>query len=157
MAPPRKPLVPRLLSNIVKTNNGCWIWQGSKTKDGYGVMGIGRKQFRVHRVAFDVFKGRGAEGSFVCHSCDTPLCINPDHLFLGTPKDNTQDMIVKGRRTTLSGNDHPNIKITTEQHPKIRELREQHGMTLKMIAQQFGVTFQTISRICLEGNNHGTR
>jgi hypothetical protein len=77
----------------------CLLWTGVTKRDGYGVIGIGRgKQYRVHRIAWEVKYGAVPQGLLVCHKCDTPLCVNVDHLFLGTPKDNTQDMIRKGRR-----------------------------------------------------------
>lgn len=74
------------------------MWTGSKTKDGYGVIQIGRnKQYRVHRIAYENAFGKFPARFLVCHTCDKPLCVNPKHLFLGTPRDNTKDMIHKGR------------------------------------------------------------
>jgi hypothetical protein len=76
----------------------CLIWTGQRTRDGYGVIGIGRgKQYRVHRIAWEVCYGAIPDGLLVCHKCDTPLCVNIDHLFLGTAKDNVHDMMNKGR------------------------------------------------------------
>lgn len=90
----------RFNKKFIKTNS-CWIWHGAKQAGGYGTCKIikhGRKLFDgAHRISFRIHKGHIKKGLIVCHSCDTPACINPDHLFVGTYKDNTRDMIKKGR------------------------------------------------------------
>lgn len=76
---------------------GCWEYYGPCTDRDYGMIDYqGRKQF-VHRVVYRLMKGKIPEGLLVLHTCDNPKCCNPDHLFIGTHKDNTQDMIKKGR------------------------------------------------------------
>ena len=77
-------------------NGECWLWTGTK-KRGYGSIGIFYKEYKVHRISYEIFIGPIPEGMLVCHSCDTPLCFNPLHLFLGTDQDNTMDAIKKGR------------------------------------------------------------
>lgn len=155
MAPLRQPIESRLMRTMVE-RNGCWVWTGAKNRDGYGVLGVGRKQYRAHRVSYMTFCGPIPEGRLVCHKCDTPPCINPDHLFLGTPRDNSQDMVAKGRKHVVRGASHPSIKILPEHHASIREMRA-GGRTLKDIAGEYGVTFQTISAICLGVRNYGSR
>jgi hypothetical protein len=127
---------------------GCWLWTGFRDKDGYGNITIGRgRSFRTHRVAYEVFHGRAAEGMHVCHACDVPACINPQHLFLGTPADNVRDMYAKGRKRPLAGEAHPMARLTDAQVAEIREKRAL-GLTLAAIAECYGVSFQHVSLIC---------
>lgn len=86
---------------IPEPNSGCWLWTGAATAAGYGVVSKGprgrQKTYLTHRVAFESVNGAIPAGLFVCHRCDVPSCVNPDHLFLGTARDNTRDMLRKGR------------------------------------------------------------
>src|SRR5262245_6642261 len=102
------PLITRLERHIKVMPNGCWEWQGRRSRDGYGRMTITesrRPHTRpAHRVAWEHFNGPIPENMLVCHKCDNPPCINPAHLFLGTHRDNFRDMREKGRSATGSRN-----------------------------------------------------
>lgn len=154
MARAREPIRARIERSI-SLADGCWIWNGSYTRDGYGVLTVGRQQVRAHRASYSEFKGDIPPQMVVCHRCDNPKCVNPDHLFLGTHRDNTQDMIAKGRRPALSGADHPNIKVLPDQRQQIADMRKA-GSTLKEIAAKFGISFQRASAIAIEETRRGT-
>ena len=90
----------------VQKDSGCWEWDGCRDKDGYGQYQLPKVRLiqRAHRVAFTLAKGEIPIGMVVCHSCDNPSCINPEHLFLGTVKDNNADRAAKGRTFKPYGN-----------------------------------------------------
>jgi hypothetical protein len=90
--------IKRLFDNSVPVpESGCLLWVGNTTPNGYGQMTIGGKKIQVHRLSYEINGGDIPDGMLVCHHCDVRSCINPNHLFLGTHKDNTQDMMKKGR------------------------------------------------------------
>jgi hypothetical protein len=78
-------------------NTGCWFWMGFVTSHGYGKIVFNGRKVAAHRISYAVHKGKIKDGAVICHKCDVPGCVNPDHLFLGTQKDNVHDMIRKGR------------------------------------------------------------
>ncbi len=81
----------------VQKGDGCWEWQGSRNKLGYGITSLRGRAIRAHRVSWEIVNGPIPDGLLVCHRCDNPACVRPDHLFLGTQIDNLRDMRTKGR------------------------------------------------------------
>lgn len=131
----------------------CWEWQGLKNHRGYGTIGIRYpgKAWSIHRrasrVAYELTKGPVLEGLNCLHRCDNPSCVNPDHLFLGTIKDNTQDMIEKGRSKLMiyrRGQENPAVKITPEQVREIRAKYEPGKYGCKRLAQEYPITYQQV-------------
>lgn len=86
------------LRYYIKIENNCWNWQGALNHGGYGKFSMKTyKNISAHRASYIIFKGKIADNLYVCHTCDNPKCVNPDHLWLGTNKDNQRDSIKKGR------------------------------------------------------------
>jgi len=102
----RKPPVVRFVAFVSpEPNTGCWLWTGKVDRDGYGSFAIDRKTSeRAPRMAWRLFKGEIPEGQHVCHSCDFPPCVNPEHLFLGTVQENRADEVAKNRQARGSRN-----------------------------------------------------
>lgn len=96
-------IIESFWSKVDKTET-CWLWTKSKYRHGYGCFCAMGTRHKAHRVSYEIAYGKIKDGLFVCHKCDNPSCVNPDHLFLGTHKDNALDMVNKGR--------HPSQKKT---------------------------------------------
>lgn len=140
----------RLLKGI-KENNGCWEWQGSLNNKGYPFQSWGqkpnKKKTTLHRVSYLVWKGEIEKGKCVLHKCDNPKCINPEHLYIGTYKDNTKDVLDRGRGNAPKGSKAGMSKLTEWQVVEIRKMREE-GKTLKEIGDHFSMTGANICDIC---------
>lgn len=145
---PPKPTTPisRVWPKVDKSGD-CWLFQGAKDSGGYGhLKGPGGTIVSAHRVVYEATYGPVPVGYIVCHTCDNPACVRPEHLFAGTPRDNTQDMIKKGRNNASPGEAHGTAKLTTDQ---VREIRARaiNGETQAHIARYYGVGRTIISHI----------
>jgi len=128
----------RFFDKIDKTET-CWLWTaGSRGKPGYGSFKLNGKVIDAHRVSYIIHKGDIPIGMYVCHTCDNRICCNPAHLFLGTTKDNVQDMIKKGRKKTVKGSSCSWAKLTEDQIVKMLKLFEQ-GYTNAQVGKMFGI------------------
>lgn len=128
---------------------GCWEWTGSKCGRGYGQVKMDYVNLRAHRVAYMLVHGDPGD-LFICHACDNPSCVNPAHLFAGTPADNMADRSAKGRAP--SGENHPQAKLSADDVKSIRAAWEGKGGTQGKIAADYGVSRSTISAI-VNGQN----
>lgn len=176
MPPKVTPVATRFWSKV-DTSGECWLWTGA-TNGRYGKIGRGGRGVSpasVHRVAYEMAYGPIPEGFAVCHRCDVPLCVRPDHLFLGTTSDNMQDAARKGRMPT--GNQHP-LRLRPERaatgdrngsrtHPErlprgeantqskltpdlVRAMRQRYadgGISYARLAADFGVTTMTAFKV----------
>lgn len=133
----------RFHHNYKVQQDGCWLWQGALDKDGYGRPKINGKLIRSNRAAWALYNGAIPEGMLVCHKCDNPSCVNPEHLFLGTPKDNTQDMFRKGRQHDRKGANHSNARLTDIEIAAIKIDKRR----VKDIAIHYGIHWRHVYRI----------
>ncbi len=100
---PTRTLEERFWSKVDKSGE-CWIWTGATRTSGYGAFAVPPGRVRdAHRMSFELSGGEIPAGAFVCHHCDTPRCVRPGHLFIGTPADNTHDMVSKQRHNPWAG------------------------------------------------------
>lgn len=163
----------------IREEDDCWEWMMGKDRDGYGKFWHIGQSCLAHRVAWVLTNGNIPSGLLICHTCDNPGCVNPRHLFQGTPKDNTSDMYRKGRAIVGEKHwthihpeklaygkrngryTHPEKipygeksgtnKLTEKQVFLILELWNQ-GVTQVEIAFRFNIAQQTVSDIC-RGNS----
>lgn len=130
----------------------CWEWTASCSSDGYGQMWRGKDikgHLSSHRFSWELHNGRIENGFFVLHKCDNKLCVNPNHLFLGTQLDNIRDMDMKGRRVSAQpyGENSGTCKFTDE---KIRQIREKYSTgqyLVRELSDEFGVSTSHVSAI----------
>ena len=123
---------------------GCWIWTGSLSGSGYGRIQFHGRLTDAHRAAWILAKGSIPAGMFVCHSCDVKTCINPAHLFLGSPLDNMRDMIAKGRDRYGRQKQATQLRMLTDEEARAVIAS---ALSFAQLAKQFGVSRSTIQHI----------
>lgn len=142
MARPRRDVAERFSECwMPEPFSGCWLWTGHAKETGYGVICWNLRPIRAHRLSWILFRGEIPKNLHVLHKCDTPSCVNPDHLFLGTHSDNMQDCLSKNR--TARGIKSGRAKLSESDVKEIRLLQE-GGMSYRVIARQFSVDQRTI-------------
>lgn len=150
-----QPIEPRFWSKVIRSDDGCWLWSGW-TSRGYGCIKVGGKKKLSHRVSWELHNGPVPDGLFVCHHCDTPGCVRPDHLFLGTSQENSADRDAKGRQAKGSkthrkhiprGEGHTQSKLQECDVIEIRTLYASGAFEMSALARRFGVTRNLVSEI----------
>lgn len=144
----KNKIISRFWNRVeITPDNQCWKWKSYKqTGGGYGIIASNFKFFEyAHRVSWEIHYGPIPKGMLICHHCDNPECANPKHLFLGTSKDNVQDMIQKGRKNPAHS--HPNRKSTGEGYKLSKSdidysinAYDHINITMKDLAKKFNVT-----------------
>ncbi len=145
-----KPIRQRFDEKYTRgANNGCWLWTGSINSKGYGRIFMKGGNQLAHRVSWILHRGQipegyGYHGTCVLHHCDNPPCVNPAHLFLGTPADNARDMIDKKRGADRNGGKNPKAKLTVGEVKQIRKYYAPGGCAPLWLAQVYGVSRDAI-------------
>lgn len=129
--------------SMPEPNTGCWLWLGSITEKGHGKAWANGKTVVAHRVSYEAFVGPIPDGQCALHRCDTPACVNPAHLWLGTRGDNNTDRCTKGRNADRRGEKHHLAKLTEAEVIAIRAAGGVH----REIAARFGIAGSMVSRI----------
>ena len=148
----RTPPEQRFWQYVRKTKT-CWIWTGATNHWGYGMINLGGRHGRVeraHRLSWQMHRGPIPSGLFVCHSCDNPACIRPDHLFIGTALDNNRDMHRKGHYDRVKrpkGEQHGNAVLTEKTVLRMRREYASEHLPLRVYAQRYGISIATTHKI----------
>ena len=140
------PITKERIENKVERipEGGCWVWMGTTTVRGYGQIISNNRKHYAHRASYEAFIGEIPKGMHVCHACDNVYCVNPAHLFLGTQKQNLEDMARKGR--SAKGERNPMSKLNKEDVKDIKYLFST-GLSDSEISIEFSVCRQTINNI----------
>ena len=129
----------------IRDPDDCWNWKAAKTSEGYGSFWYGDKTVGTHRLAYQLARGPIPERGHVLHHCDNPPCVNPGHLYIGTPNDNMLDAYARGQKIPTRNELNGNSKLTMEKAREIRSLS--HALTQDHLARMFGVHQSTISLV----------
>lgn len=148
--------IERFFKHVQKSDDpeGCWLWVGATDNRGYGQLHVDGRPVKAHRFSYQHHKGAIPHGLQVCHACDTPACVNPAHLWLGTAKDNMRDCGSKGRahyqrypEHVRRGEKHHRAKLTEAQAREIKRRFTAGGYTHRQLAEEYGVTTNTVGML----------
>lgn len=136
----------RFLMQIHLTNkNKCWEWRGYKQK-GYGRFLLNGKKILAHRASFIIFFGKIKNGMYICHKCDNPSCVNPNHLYAGTPKQNALDSLYRNRNYMKKGDLNPRAKLNSKVVKKIKYFLSLNERPIKL-SKMFNISYSSIQNI----------
>lgn len=136
----------RFWSKVIKTK-ACWEWQAGKCSYGYGRFKLEGRYVGAHRYSYVIHYGELPKGLLVMHSCDNPSCVNPNHLSLGTNKDNMDDKVNKGRQSRLLGSLNGRSKFTENQILEMRDKYVPYKYSVKRLAQDYNISEVVMYRI----------
>jgi hypothetical protein len=137
------PPIERFRAKYIVADNGCWLWTAGK-HDGYGRITVDERGYFAHRWSYEYHVGPIPDGLLVLHHCDTPACVNPEHVFVGTQADNMADMVAKGRQGVRGGR---NRRLTLEQEAGIRAAYTGERGEQKALAERYGLSPGSMHRI----------
>lgn len=144
-----KTLLERFEEKFIPvTESGCWIWTAYTNADGYGQINADNRMKKAHRVSWELYNGVIPDSMCICHKCDTPSCVNPNHLFLGTHTENIQDMFLKGRADLKHGSKHGRTELSEEDVISMRK-KCNEGTPQQYFADKHGINKGTVSKIIL--------
>jgi hypothetical protein len=140
----KSKIIERIKNNInINNKTGCWEWKLRRDKDGYASINLGGNRERCSRISYQIYKGQIPNKMLVCHTCDNPPCVNPDHLFIGTHKDNMDDMVSKGKNK--KGTNNGRHKLNNNMIKEIKKLYPIKSMPT--LAKMYNVSVVNISSI----------
>lgn len=148
MAAGSVPFSKRFLSKVdIRAPHECWPWTANRHRKGYGLFKLERRNWKAHRVSWEMYEGQIPPGICVLHHCDNPPCVNPAHLFLGTHKLNAEDRDAKGRNRPCPGEKNGQAVLTADQVREIRTVYAARSKTQVALGRQFGLRQGSISNI----------
>lgn len=140
--------VEKFMSQVYpEPNTGCWLWGGRHDEKGYGRLSHTLKFQVAHRMSFFIHNGEFDKKMHVLHKCDTPACVNPDHLYLGDQKQNNIDRDTRGRQKTTRGSAHKLAKIYEHDVILIRKFHDPKKFPSRKLARIFGVDQKIIMNV----------
>ena len=139
----KRPIKDRFFARV-KKGDSCWEWSGIPRRGGYGQIMVQRQRWFSHRLSWTIANGKIPDEIFVLHKCDNPICVNPDHLFLGTAEDNAQDSVAKGRSSRGERNGMAKIKADD-----VVEMRRRYfsGETQVALAKTYKIDRGHLSKV----------